>query len=146
MLILVVFSRLRLIIWWISIRLWLIIIRIMLSKILTIKTSFYFTKTIICGIAIFLPIGEKLVPIAGVAPIIIISSSPTSDLFPYSLIFLEDYEALSNHRFCCYCSLTSWNIVGREEFTGALGKYMCIISYFKIHKIFSSLIINIKNK
>ena len=41
-----------------------------------------FTKICVCGIAIFLPIGEKLVLIAGVPPIIIIYSSSTYDLFP----------------------------------------------------------------
>ena len=53
-------------------------------------------KRFFCGIIIFMPIGEKLVLIAGVVPIIIISSSSTGDLLPCSLIFLEEYDAPVN--------------------------------------------------
>ena len=47
----------------------------------------------------FLPIGKKLVLIAGVVLIILISSYSTGDLLPCSLIFLYDYDALLNEIF-----------------------------------------------
>ena len=40
-------------------------------------------------ITIFIIIGEKLVPIYGVVPIVLISSYSTDDLLPFSSIFLE---------------------------------------------------------
>ena len=56
-------------------------------------------KWFVCAIPIFLPIGEILVLIYGVVPIIIISSSSTGNLLPCSLTFLEDYDALLNDIF-----------------------------------------------
>ena len=46
-----------------------------------------------------MPIGEKLVLVAGVVPTTIICSSSTGNLLPFSLIFLEDYDALLNDLF-----------------------------------------------
>ena len=47
----------------------------------------------------FLPIGAKLIPIARLAPTILISSTSTGDLLLFSLIFLEEYNALLNELF-----------------------------------------------
>ena len=44
-------------------------------------------------------IGEKLVLIAGMVPITLISSSSTGDLLPFLLIFLKVYNALLNDVF-----------------------------------------------
>ena len=59
-----------------------------------------------------MPIGETFLIIAGVVPIIIFSSSSIDDLFPCSLIFLEEYDALLNELCCCCCySWTSLNLI-----------------------------------
>ena len=47
----------------------------------------------------FLPIGAKLIPIARLSPTILISSTSTGDLLLFSLIFLEEYNALLNELF-----------------------------------------------
>ena len=99
---LVIFSRLCLIIQLISSRLWLIIRWILLSKILPIMNWFSFTKTIsLCNYYIYANCWKFLL-IAIEVPLIIISSSWTFDLFPWSLIFLEDYDALLNDLFVVF--------------------------------------------
>ena len=72
---------------------------------------FYSTKRFVCGINIFMPIGEELVIIYGVVPLILIYLSSICDLLPYSLIFLEEYDELLNDLFCCCYSCTSLNII-----------------------------------
>ena len=46
-----------------------------------------------------MPIGENVLPIAGFVPIILIYSSSTGDFLPWSLILLEEYDALLNEPF-----------------------------------------------
>ena len=96
LLMLIIFIRLKLTILWIISRLCLITRLITLSTKLTIMIWFSLNKTFFCGITIFIPIGEKLVLISVVVPIILISSSWTGDLLSCSLIFLEAYDAQLN--------------------------------------------------
>ena len=56
-----------------------------------------------------MPIGEKVLLIYDLVPIVIIYSSSTGDFFPFPLIFLEEYYALLNELFGCSSSRTSLN-------------------------------------
>ena len=94
---------------------------------LPIMRCFVSLKQYFCEITIFLPIGEKLVLIAGVVPIILIYSSSTGDLLSCSLIFLEDYDALLYDLF--YVAVVDNErktklVHSHKNFTGEHGKYM----------------------
>ena len=43
-----------------------------------------------------MPIGEKVLLIAFLVPIILISSSSTGDFLKFSVIFLEEYDSMLN--------------------------------------------------
>ena len=68
-------------------------------------------KQCVCGIIIFLPIGEKVILIAGLVPLILIYSYSTGYFLPCLLIFLEEYDALLNAPFCCSFSWKSLDII-----------------------------------
>ena len=83
---LVVSSRLRLIIWWSSIRLWLIIRWIVLSTIFPTTILFYYTKTVCLWNFYISANWWKF-------------CCSTGDFLPCSLTFLEEYNALINENF-----------------------------------------------
>ena len=90
-------------------RFWLIIRWIIFPQYLQLRSGFLSLKRCVCGICIFLPIGEKVLLIAGLVPRISICSSSTGIFLPYLVIFLEDHDVLLNANFCCCCRWTSLN-------------------------------------
>ena len=90
------------------------------SKQHQLRSVFLTLKRCVCGNSIILPVGEKFLLIAGLIPIILISSYSTCYFVSCVVIVLEEYDALLNPYFSHF-SLISLNlivlIIGNERET-----------------------------
>ena len=68
-------------------------------------------KRCACGNSIFLTIGENFLLITGLLPIILISSSSSSDFCHADKYFWKSMTHYWIRIFCCCCSLTSLNLI-----------------------------------